>query len=192
MFQIPKSNSYSFTLTIPHHKQVNYYKKRIKYGYLTNHQQYVLCEDVFKKLFCGENKCDWVYERHEDGRLHIHGYIEESYYEYVLHEIHRFYSDYRINIKPKSYEKIMDIQETILEINYWNMYMDKHQHEIIYKSRNFHEKDHIEALESGAPTQTQTKPQFFEVDKDGLPIIKRYPFGYIKIAPTNKKHIVDL
>lgn len=188
---IPKTSDYSFTLTIPAHKQVKYNGKRIKYTYLNNKQQYRLCEDILQKLFLYDDNVDWVYEQHDDKRLHIHGYITNSYYEYLLEQIKGFYFDYRINIGLRTIFKIIDIQETQIDIGYWLKYCEKHQDEIIFKSRYRQEQDELAMLNGGATHKSQT-PQFFKFDDCGLPIINKYPFGMVKIAPTSKKYIVEL
>lgn len=192
MFQIPEPKDFSFTLTIPAHKQVCYNSRRIKYKYLTNLQQYHLIEDVLSKIFLFDDEINWVYEQHEDKRLHIHGYIKNSYYEYLFEQIKKFYSDYRINIGQRTMNKIIDIQQTIISIDYWKNYCSKHQDTIIYKSKYQQQEDLSQSLERGAPVQSQTKPIFFKYDDEGLPIISKYPFGMVKIAPNKNKYIVEL
>lgn len=191
MFEIPTTNSFSFTITIPGQKQVNYWGKRIKYAYLTNKQQYLLIEHLMTKIFDDDDKVDWVFERHEDGRLHLHGYIMDSFFEYIFDRINTFYKDYRINIGTRKMLLICDIQKTHCNIKYWEDYIEKHQHEIIYKSRFRQQQEDIKALEDGAPIQTQTTPKVFRYDDNGLPIIESYPFGIVKIAPK-RKYIVEL
>lgn len=190
-YLIPTPSDFSFTLTIPAHKMVTYYAKRIKYCYLTNKQQYILLEDVLAKLFFHDDEVNWVYERHSDGRLHIHGFVKNTYYDYLYQNIKKFYSDYRINIGPRTFNKIMDIQETYNDLNYWHNYIQKHQHEIVYKSRFLDEQANIQAIENGVDNKPQVV-SFFKLDDNGLPLIENYPFGRVKIVSDKKLNIVEL
>lgn len=151
-------NYYSFTITIPSFKKVYYDGKSQPYGKLTQRQQYNLLEDVFLKHLHPLNfeYIDWVYEEHEDKRLHIHGFtkvnedkIKNSPTNLLLDD---FYSDYRINIKLRSYIKISKIEKTVYDIKFWNTYIQKNQDTIKFRNRYEEEQKLFQNLENGVIT----------------------------------------
>lgn len=146
--------NYSFTFTIPAFKKVYWNAKRRPYGSLSPNQQYHFLEDIMMKIINPLNYIfiDWVYEKHDDGRLHIHGYVnldEEHNAEiYKLRDAFYSYND-KINIKISSYLKLSDIQETKTNINFWIAYMDKHQNDIVFKNGYAQQQDLIQNLDAG-------------------------------------------
>lgn len=148
------TKSFSFTFTIPPFKKVYWKSKRRKYGSLSNNQQYFFLEDIMIKIINPLNfyYIDWIYEKHEDGRLHIHGFVilddEKENEIYKLRDTFYSYNE-RINIKICSYLKLSDIQETRVDINYWLEYINKHQNEIIYKNGYRQMNEDINNLEYG-------------------------------------------
>lgn len=153
------NNSFSFTYTIPAFKKVYYDGKRRAYGNLSPKQQYVLLEDIMMKIINPLNYLfiDWVYEKHEDGRLHIHGYVilTKEYEDEVYKMRDSFYSyNQKINIKMSSYLKISDIQKTYLDITFWNNYIQKHQDEIIFKNGYTQQQELTQSLDYGVKLDT--------------------------------------
>lgn len=146
--------NYSFTFTIPACKKVYWNGRKRTYGGLSPSQQFHFLEDLmgsiiyFNRVFF----IDWVYEKHEDGRLHIHGFVnlEDDYDSEIYLLRDRFYSyNHKVGIIQKSYLKISDIQETLTNINYWTDYMAKNQHNIIYKNGYNQQLDYINAVDAG-------------------------------------------
>lgn len=149
-FKIEDKHDYSFTFTIPAFKNVYHSKKRCKYGQLTNKQQFTLIERVMYKNVSSSSDVRWIYEKHDDERLHLHGYWKNTYREEVEDLRNKFYQDYSININSYvKYEKISDIQETKTVINYWEKYMEKNQDKIIYKCGFIHQKEITDDLNKG-------------------------------------------
>ena len=100
---------------------------------------------------------DWVYEKHDDGRLHIHGYVilTKEYEDEVYVMRDSFYSyNQKINIKMSSYLKISDIQKTYLDISFWNNYIQKHQDEIIFKNGYTQQQELTQSLDYGVKIDT--------------------------------------
>lgn len=122
---------YSVTITIPSVKKVWYKGQYHYYGKLTQESQYDMLEKILQK-YNTFPQIKWVYETHEDQRLHAHMWILNEYEEIVKDFRHKIYSDHAINIRPGSYLKISDIQRTLVSINYFNEYMQKHQANIKY------------------------------------------------------------
>lgn len=157
---ITKKNDFSFTFTIPSFKNVRYKGNSVPYGKLSNSQQYDFLEEHLHN--CCYSKFDdikWVYEQHKeaDNRLHIHGFIKGTYEEMVINFRHDFYSNYKINCSYKSYIKYSDIQRTIKDINYFERYCDKFQHEITYYMRVIEDKKHAEELDKGVKIETNKR-----------------------------------
>lgn len=158
-----KLKSFSFTFTIPSFKKVYWRSKRKSYFTLSPNQQYHFLEDLMMKIINPVNFCyiDWVYEKHEDGRLHIHGYVittpSNDDKVYLLRD--SFYSyNKKVNIKMSSYLKISDIQQTYLSIDHWLSYIQKHQNDIAFKNGYINEKDLTKALDNGV-VNIQTIPE---------------------------------
>ena len=85
----------------------------------------------------------------------------------------------------------MDIQETYNDLNYWHNYIQKHQHEIVFKKSFLDEQANIQAIENGIDNKPHVV-SFFKLDDNGLPIIENYPFGRVKIVSDKKLNIVEL
>lgn len=132
---------FSFTLTIPTFKKVYYQSNRIAYGKLPQSHQYNFLESHLTKLIRPLNFkfIDWIYEEHNeiDNRLHIHGYATGCDIQHVEELVYDFYNHSRvIGMSISSYKKISDIQESQYDtLNPWLNYIDKHQSEIIYRSK---------------------------------------------------------
>lgn len=146
--------SFSFTFTIPPFKKVYWNTKRRQYANLSMSQQYHFLEDIMMKIIhpLRYNHIDWVYEQHEDKRLHIHGYciLEEPYFEEVYLLRDSFYSlNQKIGIKMSSYLKLSDIQETRADLNYWIEYINKHQDNIMFKNGYTQQKELTQSLDCG-------------------------------------------
>lgn len=149
-----KKISISFTFTIPSFKKVYYDKKRRPYGNLTNRQQFVFLEDIFAKCICPTDYeyIDWVYEHHEDKRLHIHGFVIVLHSNidkiYVLRDSFYTYNQ-KINMSYSSYLKVSDIQQTFYNISFWIDYIDKHQDTVVFKNGYTQQKELTESLDRG-------------------------------------------
>lgn len=146
--------SYSFTFTIPAFKKVYWNGKRRAYGSLSPSQQFHFLEDIMTKIInpLYYKFIDWIYEKHEDGRLHIHGFVkcDEEHDDKIFLLRDTFYSyNEKINIKMSSYLKISDIQRTYADINYWLEYMNKNQNDIIFKNGYTQQQELISALDAG-------------------------------------------
>lgn len=149
------SNPYfSFTFCIPPPKKVYYAGRRRAYGSMNQQAQYkFLCDLMTKSIYMSHfEEIDYVFEAHQDGRLHIHGYVkvEEAYMNiqpvYLLRD--NFYSINNIvNIAPKVYMGISNIQQTYFYIGFWEQYIEKHQQDIIYKSPYRIEKENAAELD---------------------------------------------
>lgn len=178
--------NYSFTFTIPKNKTVYYKNKRMTYSIMSQDAQYNFLENHMQKIKKGNMSCYWVYEEHEDKRLHIHGFILNEYIEYIEQFRRDFYS-WPIQISPKVYFRLSNIQETILDIHYFIDYMVKNENKIKYKMSSFQAFEEMHKLDG-------TKPNFkifietnnFHIDNGGkdtqcpqLPY-ENYLFGKIK------------
>lgn len=148
------NKSFSFTFTIPAFKKVYYNGKRRPYGSLSPNQQFHFLEDIMIKCINPLKfvHIDWVYEEHEDKRLHIHGFCicspNNGYAVNILRD--DFYSfGQRIGIKICSYLKLSDIQQTYYDLNYWVEYCNKNQNNIKYKNKYSQEIELHQALDFG-------------------------------------------
>lgn len=135
---------FSFTLTIPSFKKVYYDGCSIAYGLLPQKKQHLFLENLLLKVMrpLKYDFIDYVFEEHEDGRLHIHGYCTNCQHEDVVLLVHDFYTYNRIiGMSIKSYKKVSNIQQSSYDnISPWLYYIEKHQDKILYRSRYRQEK----------------------------------------------------
>lgn len=148
-----KKNHFSFTLTLPAFKNVICEGKSYPYGRLSQISQYNLLENVIGAISEGYDIL-YVYEEHEDKRLHIHGMIFNEIYEAARDFILSFYRDYRIGIKSakkifgdEKNGRISDLQETRLNKDFFIRYMEKTQDTIKYFPRKQQEEKEMDQLE---------------------------------------------
>ena len=118
-----KSN-FSFTFTIPSTKNVWYKGHRIPFGKMTQQQQYDFLENRLQKINTFYKNIQWVYEEHEDKRLHVHGFIKSAYFEEVEQFRTEFYK-HPISITYSVYSRLSNIQETLYNSGYFTDYMQK-------------------------------------------------------------------
>lgn len=148
------TGNYSFTFTISSKKVVYYRGNRRPYYLLPQIQQYDFLENQLQKIN-KFNHIKWVYEEHkEDKRLHVHGYVMNTSDEEMNDFRARFY-DHPITIAVSGQIKLSNIQRTLIDINYFQIYMEKHQHEIIYYMRTIQDRKHYDALD-GKPFNKKT------------------------------------
>lgn len=175
--------NYSFTFTIPSFKNVKYKSSNSAYGKLSQEQQYDLLEPHIQNI--ASNKFDnikWIYEEHKesDNRLHIHGFIENTNYEMVEQLRNDFYSSYKINCSYKSYIKFSNIQRTIYDIKFFQIYMSKNQNNIKFFMKVIEDQKHSEALDQGVKIEVNTGPNINTLDttqeNNNLPY-EKYLFG---------------
>lgn len=163
---------YSFTLTIPPEKRVYYCGKRRKYGSLSNKQQWhFLCELMMKCIWQSHfSFIDYVFEQHNDGRLHIHGYgIPHKMYEnfgVVERLVDNFYTlNQIVGIKRSVYVRLSKVEQTLVDKSYWLDYINKHQHEIIFRSHYEEELAHKKSLDNGVVIETRSispPPEYYD------------------------------
>lgn len=158
---------YSFTLTIPPNKLVYYSGKRRRFGKLTLKQQWgFLCNLMIKCIWISHFKfIDYVFEKHTDERLHIHGYaIPHSMfkdYGVVERMVDNFYTlNQIVGIKPSVYQRLSKIERTFKCEDYWYDYMNKNQDNIIFKSHYTNALEEQKALDNGVVIETQPKEEF--------------------------------
>lgn len=194
-------DNFSFTIQIPAFKRVMYKNKAYEYGRLSQSQQYELLEGVLSECVKGR-KIIWVYEEHQDKRLHIHGMIFDEIEECARDFILDVYRHYAIHIN--SYKKIFgdernakmcDFQKTIKDIRYFMLYMQKHQDQIKYFQRRQEEERESSKLD-GRPMQIleDKKPDLpdefiydLEYNYPYRELSDKYPFGKTKKINTSKQ-----
>jgi len=161
--------NYSFTFEIPFNKVI-YFRGRRPFGSLTFENQYNFLEDHLQKINKFKNIM-WVYELHKvNPRLHIHGYIINSTFDEVQSFRHDFYISQKIGISARTYIQISDIQLTLIDKHYFIDYMDKNQHEIIYKMRVLEDKFNSDALDGKkfkVSIHSNINPQYFKSLEEG-------------------------
>lgn len=178
--QEPKGD-WSFTFTLPPFKQIYYDGARHKYGSLPQAQQYYFLENHIIKIIrpLDFDFIDWVYEAHEDGRLHIHGYCLGATFSAINRLRNDFYTFNRvIGMSVKSYTKMSDIQSTWSDIGYWKTYIEKNQDNILFRSR-YRQQLIDSANLDGKPVVFIEKNQYvYHSDSDGEPNVfsKTYDF----------------
>lgn len=126
---------YGFTLTIPAFKtcQFRMYftdKGKIcskkKYGDMYDYEQKFIFEDGLNGLFRKSDKYRLTFEKHKDGRLHCHGIIYNTSYDYVLLILKQFYES-RIGIKRISQIKTITDIRLLNNVIEWETYINKCQ-----------------------------------------------------------------
>lgn len=171
---------YSFTLTIPPQKTIYYSGKRRKYGSLSQRQQWFFLNAHLQKIIRYEalHNIDWVFEEHEDQRLHIHGYIipkDDKIYS-VECFIYDFYTyNQVIGISISSYKKLSCYEKTTYARHYWDAYCQKHQDKIIFKSAYTHEIEHRAHLDNGVIRSLTLRPTNEALEDPNF--FKTYRFG---------------
>lgn len=129
---------YSFTFTIPKNKKVYYNGRRRRYSQMSLSSQASFINALMIKIIWQEHYTfiDWVFERHEPsegdklGRLHIHGYalVKKEYdnIQPVNSLAYNFYTHNGIvGIASSVYPRLINIQKTHTDINYWYEYINK-------------------------------------------------------------------
>lgn len=181
-------NNYSFTFTIPTFKNVYYKGNRRRFGNMTQEQQFDFLESHLHKINSFA-EIKWVYEEHEDFRLHIHGYVCNTAKEPMNEFRHKFYS-YPISMTEKSYLKISDIQRTTNHISYFVDYMSKHQDKIKFYMRDIN-REKPQPITKTVRIQTNISPAYFNSLSTHLEDVDSgdtYPFGKKNIK---NNHIVE-
>lgn len=176
------SENYSFTFTIPAFKKV-YYKSRYRvYSKMNQLEQYHFLEkqlhryNIFKMI-------KWVYEEHEDKRLHVHGYILNTQLNRVEEFRNNFYT-FPINIQRKSYD-MFSLIKFIFDERGWVDYCNKHQREIIYRMGvdqdikngcNLDSKEYYLKIEE----REDISPQYFNsIERGSIDDSDMGPSGYL-------------
>lgn len=160
-------SNFSFTFTIPSKKVIWYKGHRMTFGKMKQEQQYDFLENRLQKINRFYKDIKWVYEEHQDGRLHIHGFIKNAYFE----EVELFRTDFYkhpISITPSVYFRLSNIQETLYNSGYFTEYMQKNQNNIKYFMRSIQDKIDTHNLDDDKPVKIE------------------YLFGKIK------KHIIEI
>lgn len=166
------NQGFSFTFTIPIEKMVYYAGRRRKYGSLTNKQQHKFLCDLMTKIIWSEHysMIDYVFERHQNESLHIHGYaiIKEEYANLMPVYILRasFYEHNQIvGIKSSVYERLSDIQQTYANRQIWFDYMAKNQKDIIFKSHYAQAVEDKKNIDGGVVIETRSTsppPEYYD------------------------------
>lgn len=153
---------YSFTLTIPANKLVYYSGKRRRYGKLTLKQQWgFLCGLMMKCVWISHYTfIDYVFEKHQDERLHIHGYAIPSKIFENLGVVEKMIDDFYtlnqiVGIKQSVYMRLSDIQQTFKSEDFWYDYMNKNQDNIIFKNHYTSNLEETKKLDDGVVIETQ-------------------------------------
>lgn len=186
-FQTDNGN-FSFTFTIPGFKNVYYQGNRRPYGKLTQERQYDFLENHLQHI----NKfpdIKWVYEEHEDTRLHIHGWVKNTCGEEMDDFRHRFYS-HPVAMTQKSYEKISNIQKTLFLLDYFDVYMKKNQHKIKYFMRVIENERIRKAMDEGVYIEPNISAQYvnsLEQHLESEMLGNEYNFG-----KKHNKFIIEL
>jgi len=190
-------NDYSFTFTIPAFKNVYYKTNRRPFGNMIQEYQYDFLETHIQNLrqYVGGMgvfpEIKWVYEEHDDKRLHVHGYVKQTTREAMDSFRHKFYS-YPISITEKSYLKISDIQMTKNTINYFVNYMEKNQDKIKFYMRDINRQTDYPPRKTTVLIESNIRPEYLNsltqhLENETPGDKYAYPFGKQK-----QKHIVEI
>ncbi len=134
---------YSFTFTIPGVKKVYYSGRKRAFGSMNLKAQHTFLNDLMTKIIWNDSFkfIDWVYEKHEDERLHIHGFVcvDEFLAEAPIRKLQRDFYQHKniVNMAETSYMRLSHVEKTYKDVKYWKKYIDKHQDEIIYHSPTY-------------------------------------------------------
>jgi len=161
-----KDKIFSFTFTIPANKKVYYAGKRRRYGSMLQKCQHKLINDLFVKIIWHNHFefIDYVFEAHEDGRLHVHGIaiVADDFINILpIYSLRDFFYQHNsiIGIAPSVYDRLSRIEETRTDINCWLRYIEKHQNDIIYKSNYRAEQEDAAKLDNGVrPVLIEFRP----------------------------------
>ena len=141
-----------FTLTIPSFKRINYKSGRKGhyyprgFGTMSQIEQRNYLDDALSFIQKSTYQIKYVFEEHEDKRLHVHGLLMNTTFYEACDFMANFYAYVGIN-SMKKYQKISDLKECINR-DMWIDYMNKNQHRMI-KSRYDREQDHFKSLDYG-------------------------------------------
>lgn len=183
-FQQTKGH-YAFTFTIPPFKNVYYKSNKRQYGKMPQNMQYDFLENHIQKCSSLLKNCQWVYEEHEDKRLHIHGFVKDTHWAEMEEFRARFY-EYPISMSYKSYDKMSKLEKTIVNISYWESYIEKNQSKIKYYMRVIEDKKHASNLDGNKDfkliiEERTYSPSFLnsldEIQENDEDLGYTYPFG---------------
>lgn len=183
-----------FTLTIPPFKRINYKSGRKghyyprAFGTMAQIEQRNYLDDAISFIMKSTYQIKYVFEEHEDKRLHVHGLLFNCSPEDASDFMMNFYAYVGIN-SMKKYQKISDLKECINR-DMWLDYINKNQHRMI-KSRYDREQDHFKSLDHGIVNiENNISAQYFNSLGEHLEseiLGNEYLFG-----KTNNKYIVEL
>lgn len=181
--------NFGFTFVIPATKKILYKSGRKGKTYSRNYSSLKQNEqrDFLDKILMGISsnlRIKWVFEEHEDKRLHTHGIIYDDYEEIVLQFRDKFYEQ----IGYKSYLKYLKYSDIRLLNNTeaWLDYINKQ----FIKSKYDQEQEEFKSLDYGIVQINTRLDTYFNsltshLEEDILS--DTYKFGKIK-----NKYIVDL
>lgn len=191
------SLSYSFTFTIPANKKVYYASRKRKYGSLTQKQQHKMLCDLMTKIIWWEHFdfLDYVFEEHQDKRLHIHGFAVVKHQYINIHPVYllrdAFYSHGQIiKIAQSRYLQLSDIQLTKVHLNFWIKYINKHQDEILFRSHFSQSQIDSENLDIRAATGNMASCQI-ETRLDDIYTEQNKVYRFKPNKPKNDKFEIE-
>lgn len=197
MEHITKGN-YSFTFVIPSQKVVYFQNNRLPYNKLRQELQYEFIESHLQKINKFHN-VKWVYEEHNDDtkRLHVHGYVMDTSYEEMEDFRRRFYS-HPIQLAYSGYIKVSNIQKSLVDIQYFLNYMNKHQSTIKYFMLSDQQKllsNNIDGKKTDFTENFKINAQYFNSLGEHLEneyLGDTYNFGKSKLKIYHNKYIIEL
>jgi len=185
------ASEWGITLTIPPFKKVNYKSQRKGHLYF---KAYKLLNAYEQKLYlekqlnsCIEHffitKYKWVFEPHQDNRLHVHLHISGECDQIITEFVKYFYT--LVGIKsPKNYLPLSDVKE-LNDVSQWVEYMNKQVPSTLEEQKltTLNLDNGIIKIDNLAEywNSLDTKPESDESPQD-----------YYRFGKINKKYIIDL
>lgn len=186
---------FGFTFVIPATKKILFKSGRKgknygrNYGSLNRHDQRDFMDNILMgacSLLHLNTKIRWVFEEHQDGRLHTHGIIYQEYDEIVELFRQEFYKGVGYK-SPKCYLKYSDIR-LLNNVQEWENYIDKQT--ILSKCQE--ERNNIRYMDYGYIKIDNRLEDYYNSLTTHLENLETPDADYYRFGKTQKKYIIDL
>lgn len=116
-------SDYAITIQIPPFKKVNHKGIYKQYSHFSENIQKELIQDYFKTSLGDILSNELYFERHQDGRFHMHTYLKSITYDDIYKVQHFFCADI-LKIRPKQFQQVFNFFKPD-NFHYWAMYCQK-------------------------------------------------------------------
>ena len=118
-------SDYAVTIQIPAFKKVNYNGIYKEYAKFSEEMQKELLLDYLSKSLAGIQKNEVYFEKHKDGRYHLHTYFKHIEYDEIYKMQNHFCAEI-LRLRPKQFQQVFNFF-TPDDFHFWMTYCQKEQ-----------------------------------------------------------------